>query len=213
MTKQVLDQLTEFFVMEIQSKCIDGITYTMYLKGDRYKEMTDKYLGIRRELDNLGFNKQEIFRVHNLVNGYIFDMDLSIAKKILNKLAIAVVKTSGEDLDVYDMIGNKPEERRKQDMFNLANYIQREFKNGHDTVEVALFNRNSAPRIMLSGVDSAKNKIVAKYNAYAIRHWDIEALNAHLLIPVGLRIYRLESMDVFPSCNGVRFQMSTEMVK
>lgn len=209
-SKEMMNLLTTFLVCEIGSKALDGITYTMVTKEPKDKENLEKYKAIREEVTRCGFNQDEVFRVYELSNGYIFDMDLNIAKRITIKLAQAVEKTNGVDVGNGDLIGDSPEKRRKSDMLGLARYIQQEYNAGNDVATVALFSRNSVPHIIITGKTPNGNIVSEKFNAYAIRHWDIETVNAKLLIPAGIRISRIEPYEILPSKTGVKFGMYIE---
>lgn len=209
-SKEMMNLLTTFLVCEIGSKSLDGITYTMVTKEPKDKENLEKYMAIRDEVTKCGFNQDEVFRVYEVSNGYIFDMDLNIAKRITIKLAQAVEKTNGVNVGNGDLIGNSPEKRRKSDMLGLARYIQQEYNAGNDIANVALFSRNSVPHIIISGKTPNGNVVSEKFNAYAIRHWDIETVNAKLLIPAGIRIARIEPYEILPSKTGVKFGMYIE---
>lgn len=204
-SKKLIDMLSEFLVTEIQGKALGGITYTLLFKDGKDKEMCAKYFKIREEATNCGFGPNEVFRVYEVTNGYIFDMDLSVAKYITVELSKAVAKMNGGKTPVGDLIGEAPEKRRREDLKLLAKYLQGQFKEGRKDVEVALFSRNSVPRIVINAVDKAGNPILLKYNAYAIRHWDIEDVNTALLLPVGIRIASIEPCEILPSKTGVRF--------
>ena len=209
-SKNMMNMLTEFLVCEIGSKALDGITYSMVTKEPKDKEALARYMEIRDEVTACGFGADEIFRVYEVSNGYIFDMDLNIAKKITIKLAQAVERTNGVAVGNGDLIGDSPEKRRKSDMLGLAKFIQQEYNAGRDLTEVALFSRNSVPHIIITG-KSPKGEIISeKFNAYAIRHWDIETINARLLIPAGIRIARIEPYEILPSKTGVKFGMYIE---
>ena len=209
-SKELINMMTDFLISEIGSKSIDGITYTMVLKRPQDKEEYDRYMRIRREAQNCGFGPEDAFRVYEVSNGYIFDMDMSVAKKITYELSKAVNKTNGGRTPIADFIGDKPEQRRKQDMLGLAKFVKSEFDKGKREIEVALFNRNSTPRIIVTAIGPDNSMIVIKYNAYAIRHWDIETVNAALLIPAGIRISTIEPCEIIPSKRGVRFKMYLE---
>ena len=202
--------LTEFLVCEIGSKALDGITYAMVTKEKKDKDVFQRYMDIRDEVSKCGFGQDEIFRAYELSNGYIFDMDLNIAKKITIKLAQAVQKTNGVAVGDGDLIGDSPEKRRKSDMLGLARFIQQEYNKGKDLVEVALFSHNSVPHIIISGKAPNGNLVTERFNAYAIRHWDIETVNSKLLIPAGIRIARIEPFEILPSKTGVKFGMYIE---
>lgn len=215
-SEKVMSLLTEFMVREIGSKALDGITYTMTLKDPKDKENTDRYKEIYKEVRAAGFSSDEVFRAYEVSNGYIFDMDLNVVKNISIQLAKAVERTNGIKFANGDLIGDSPEKRRKSDMNGLANYVLNEFKKGNTITEVALFSRNSVPHIVISGKTLSKNGkpennyVTVKYNAYAIRHWDIEVINSKLLIPAGIRISKIEPCEVLPSKTGVKFLIYTE---
>lgn len=209
-SKEMIDLLTGFLVCEIGGKAIDGITYAMVLKDERDSEAYNRYMQVRQEADACGFTRDEVFRVYELCNGYVFDMDLSVAKRITTKLAKAVEKSRGVNVGNGDLIGNSPETRRKQDMIALAKYVQQEYDSGKRVVEAALFSRNSVPHIIISGKDASGKLVSMKFNAYAIRHWDIETINYQLLIPAGIRISKLEPCEILPSKTGVKFNIYIE---
>lgn len=204
--------MTEFLITEIGARALDGITYTMVLKGEKDLATYNKYMNIRAEAQKCGYSTEEAFRVYEVSNGYIFDMDMSVAKKLSYELSKAVSKTNGGTTPVGDFIGNRPDNRRKADMLGLAKYVKSEFDKGRMLTEVALFNKNTRPRIMITGIGRQNEMLTIKYNAYAIRHWDIEMVNAKLLIPAGIRIAKLEPCEILPSKNGVKFKLYLEPV-
>lgn len=209
---ELINMLNEFLICEIGSKAIDGITYAMVLKDKRDEENYKRYMQIRKEAQKCGYSPDETFRVYEVSNGYIFDMDMAVAKRITLELTKAVSKTNGSNEPIKDIIGDNPDKRRKSDMVGLAKYIKKEFDAGKDVAEVALFSRNLTPRIMITAVGAKNEVLMIKYNAFAIRHWDIETVNANLLIPAGIRIAKIEPYEILPSKTGVRFRMYLEPV-
>ncbi len=204
-SRALMDMLSDFLVSEIQSRALSGITYTMLFKDPKEKETYEKYMKIREEALKCGYGQNEVFRAYEVSNGYIFDMDLSVAKFITAELSKSVAKNNGGQTPVGDLIGDAPEKRRKEDMTLLAKYVKGQFKEGKKVLEVALFSRNSVPRIVINGQDKAGQSVLLKYNAYAIRHWDIEEINTKLLVPAGLRISKIEPCEILPPKTGVRF--------
>ena len=210
-SNELINMLTDFLINEIGSKSLDGITYAMVIKNSKKDEEDYKrYIGIRKEAQKCGYTQDEVFRVYEVSNGYIFDMDMPVVKKISYELSKAVNKTNGGQTPVGDLIGDSPEKRRKSDMLSLAKYVRTEFNNGNRVIEVALFSRNSTSKITITGIGVRNEMLMAKYNAYAIRHWDIETVNAKILIPIGIRIAKLEPCEVLPSKTGVRFKLYLE---
>lgn len=204
-SKELIDMLTEFLATEIQSKALNGITYTMLFKDDKDKEALETYKNIRKEATKCGYGPNEVFRVYEVSNGYIFDMDLRVAKQLTVELSKAVAKMNQGQTPVGDLIGDAPEKRRREDLELLAKYIKSEAKKGNRKLEVALFSKNSVQRIVINGEDKEGKPTLIKYNAYAIRHWDIEDLNTMYLVPVGLRVSRIEPCEILPPKTGVRF--------
>lgn len=78
---------------------------------------------------------------------------------------------------------------------------------------MALFSKNSTNRIILNGKNSKGEAIAVKYNAYAIRHWDIELINEKLLIPAGFRVSRIQPCEILPSKTGVSFVFTLETIE
>lgn len=210
MTTRLLDMLTDFLVTNVEGKAMAGITYAMALKGQD-DALIERGKRIKEETKNAGFTNGEVFRAYELSNGYIFDMDVSIAKYITEQLAKKVSREQKIALPVTDLIGNRPEQRRGEDMRRLADYCIKQYKEGKRELELALFSRNNVPKIVITGTATSGNKavngkqIVVEYKAFAIRHWDIEDLNRSLLAPYGIMIEQITPCEVLPSKTGVRF--------
>lgn len=218
-SKELFDMLSDFLIREIGSKSVDGITYALILKED--KDSYRDYMEIRKEATKCGFGMNEVFRVYEVNNGFIFDMDLSAAKTISYKLSEAVSKTNGGKTPVRDFIGNNPDKRRNSDMVGLARHIKKCYDKGEEIAEAALFSRNSSPLITVSALLKRKDKngkerediVQLKYPAFAIRHWDIEAINKYLLIPAKIRVAKIEPCEILPSKRGVKFNFYIEAIE
>lgn len=211
-SKNLLDLLTEFMVCEVGSKALDGITYTMLLKNNKDKEEIDRYMNIKHEAAKCGYTNNEVFRVYEITNGYIFDMDIATAKQITAEI-VRTLNKNNAGIQNTDLINNLPEKRRKKDMVALSKFLKEEYDKGKRQVEVALFSKNSTNRIILNGKNSSGEAIAVKYNAYAIRHWDIELINEKLLIPAGFRVSRIQPCEILPSKTGVSFVFTLETIE
>ncbi|MBO5388639.1 MAG: hypothetical protein J6A59_10945 [Lachnospiraceae bacterium] len=212
-SKELLDMLTEFMICEVGSKALDGITYTMVLKTARDKELYTRYMTIRNEAAKCGYTSDEVFRVYEVANGYIFDMDLETAKQMTIEIAKSVSKNNGGKTPSGNIIKDMPEQRRKRDLVNLAKYLKSEYDNGRYSVEVALFSRNSMNKIIVTGKGARGETLALRYNAYAIRHWDIEILNEKFLIPAGFRVRSIQPCEILPSKTGVSFIFRMESME
>lgn len=212
-SKDLLDGLTEFMICEVGSKVLDGITYTLLTKSDKDTELYNRYSNIKVEAVRCGYENDEVFRMYEVCNGYILDMDLQVAKMITTELSKSVAKSNGGQTPSGELIKDMPEQRRKRDIVNLARYLKSEYDKGNTDVEVALFSRNSSNKIIINGVTPTGEKISVRYNAYAIRHWDIEVLNEKFLIPAGFRVKSIQPCEVLPSKTGVSFLFKMESMK
>ena len=209
MSKELLDMLTEFTVCEVGSKVVDGITYTLLLKTERDRELVERYKRIKVETANCGYVSNEVFRMYELSNGYIFDMDMRVARAITAQI-VRTINREQNNIKNPDLISDAPERRRKKDIIALSKYIIDQFNQGKREIEVALFSKNTTDRIVINGTGPNGEALVISYRAYAIRHWDIELLNEKLLIPQGLRISRIQPFEVLPSKTGVSFLFTLE---
>lgn len=213
--KQLLNMLSEFMICEIGSRAIDGITYAMVLKDSSKRESDNynRYMQIKQEAIKCGFKNNEIFRTYEVANGYIFDMDLSVAKQITHEISKTVAANNGGATPVGELLKDKPDTRRKKDMIALSKYLKSEFDKGNKECNVALFSRNSTNKIIITGKAQDGTLLNARYNAYAIRHWDIEIINDKLLIPAGFRVKKIQPCEILPSKTGVVFTFTMESMK
>lgn len=209
----LIRMLTEFMVCEIGTKTLDGITYTMLMKTPKDKEAYDRYMEISKEAIRCGYSSEQVFRTYEVSNGYIFDMDILTAKQMTVELSKAVAKLNSNTTPVGNLIGDRPEQRRRRDMFYLSRYLKSQFDKGKLQTEVALFSRNSSNKIVISGKGPKGEALTITYNAYALRHWDIESVNEKLLIPAGFRVSRIQPCEVLPSKTGVAFVFTMESMQ
>ena len=210
-SKELLDMMTEFMICEVGSKVLSGITYTMLMKNNKKDmETYNRYMNIKKEILKCGYTNDEILRIYEVSNGYIFDMDLKTAKQITAELSKSVAKANGGQTPVGELIKDMPDQRRKRDLIGLAKYLKSEYDNGNKVLEVALFSRNSTNKIVINGKGVNGEAISMRYNAYAIRHWDIEIINEKFLIPSGFRVKRIQPCEIFPSKTGVSFIFTLE---
>jgi len=214
-SKRLLDMLSEFMVRELGSKVLDGVTYTFVFNTEADKQTYEEYMAIKQEATNCGYTNDEVFRTYKLSNGYIFDMDLNTAKQITTEVYKRVAKDNNMSTDEsqnsnFDLIKDNPENRRKRDIVGLARYLKSEFDKGNKQVEVALFSRNSSNKIIINGKLPNGNPVSLRYNAYILRHWDIEILNEKFLIPAGFRVKRIQPLEILPSKTGASFLITME---
>jgi len=204
---ELINMLTDFLVCQIGSRTLDGVTYDLMLKDKEIdKKVYERYLEIRKEADRCGYNDTEVFRVYRLSNGYIFDMDLMTVKQI-NSQMVAAIKKNDENCDHESMaeILGMPEQQRKKDMVRLARYLKFKYDSGVRELEIAMYNRCSSGKIIINGILHDGREASVTYEAFAIRHWDIETINKKLIGPAGFLVKSITPCEILPNKEGVSF--------
>ena len=195
--KVLKGKLADFIVDYVGAKVQDGITYSLKINDKNNIGKIDELMQLRKELTAAGVAETDVFRVYGVSNGYIFDVDLGTARDLIAKMAKGLAGVDG------DLIGNMPNERRDADIKRLAKSIVKAAKNGSKSLEIAMFSRNSVPRITISGKDSAGANKLLTFDAYAVRHWDIDEVN-RLTLPHCARVTKIDTHEILPSETGLR---------
>lgn len=226
-SEKLLNMLSDYLVSEVGQKALSGITYSFIFKPEYIEKMSSKgsyvnkkgaetdianFKKIKEEAYNCGFGDNELFRLYEVSNGWIYDLDMNVAKRITIEISKIVAKQNGGDTPIGDLIGNKPEEKRKNEMEHLGKKLKKSFEDGKRELSVALFSRNSTPRIVINGVTNKGEAVSAVYDAFALRHTDLEVVNDKFLIPNGIKIEKVEPCDILPSKTGVRCKLYLEKV-
>ena len=229
MSKELLSMLSDFLASEIGKKIVDGVTYNFVFKPDYIRNTygkakgeklaqecekdKERYDAIRKEANECGFNPLEILRVYEVSNGFIYDMDLSVAKLITIDIAKKVAARTGEDIPKGDFIGGMPERSQAHSMLTLAKKIKKAHENGENQIEVALYSRNVTPRIIINGHDASGQAIALMYDAYCVKHTDIEVVNSNHLIPCGITVYKITPCEILQSKTGIRCKLFFDTVE
>ena len=210
-TEDLKNMLTEFVVAELGVKATYGITYAMFLKDNKKDQaLYERYMDIRKEANKCGFSTDQIIRVYELTNGYVIDLDINVVKDILKDIWHYVNQNTSAQIDASAFIGNKPTQRRLKDLAILAKNCKSKFDSGNLEYMIALFCKNMSNRIVFSAYNPNKESIICAYDAYALRHWDIEQLNLDYLIPAGFRVARIQPFEILPTKTGVSFLLVLE---
>lgn len=208
---EALNGLTEFLLAEVGEKVLYGVSYTLYQKKDSNKTKIDKYLKLREMLNGEGISDKEVFRVNEVSNGYIFDLDLNEAIEITELISKDVADDNGGETPVGDFnIKALSIERHREDLDRLKNKIIKAARSGSGCVEVALFSRNKTSSIVITGADASNEKVelAVKYDAFALRHNDMSELNRDYLAQAGLMVTTARVYEILPSETGVRFKLN-----
>lgn len=232
MSRELTNMLTSFLALSISDKAQDGISYVMVLNDlPADKEKQERYDDIYKEARKCGYEENQLFRRFKLANGYIYDMDMSmvvsltkkmtdyVAKKCPEKAGITPQNEAAAREKVAKSVILGPQERRKEDMKKFAKKCMKEAESksfittGTSTFEVALFSRNSVPKITITGKSNNGKDVVTIYDAFAIRHWDLQDINNYLLFEKGIKVKEFKACEVLPSKTGVRFKITIEKIK
>ena len=214
-SKEVMNGLTEFLICEVDTKVLSGISYVLLKKVPSNQKKIDKYDALRRKMNEEGISPKEGFRRYELDNGIIYDLDLGEAIRFTELISRAVAKENGGDTPVGDLgIREKAMNRHQQDMERLCEKIVAYAKKGVGKIELALFSKNSSGSIVITARDAAntKKEVAVTYDAYALRHTDMEELNREYLSLYGLMVTKVEVHELLPSCTGVRFSLTIARV-
>lgn len=204
---ELSNELRNFLCEAIGSKILDGITYALVSSSN--KEKIAEYSKIRDLANKDGLDSSQLFRVYKVSNGYVFDMDLSTAKQITKTIMNG--EENSKNVINDDYIERNPNERKKRDLNRLHKLCVNSFKAGTKEVEVALFSRNTANKIMISAKDkNTRENVVIQYEAFALRHWDIEMFNSEYLSKSKLRVRTLSTCEILPTNTGIRFILELE---
>ena len=208
-SENLLNLISEFVINELGSKVIDGITYTFISKEPYDVEYYEKYKFIRDTANQEGFGDKELIRIYEVCNGYIFDLDLYIAKVIISEMYKGVLMNDGtlkSPSDYKDtFIKDKPEQRRKRDMANIARKVKAEYDKGNTQMDIALFSKNTTHKIIVTGTDRKGKKMMSTYDSYVLRHEDLRLVNEEFLIPAGIKIDAIKPCEILPNKNGLLF--------
>ena len=175
-SEELLNLLSGYMVDEVGSKALNGVTYSFVFKPEYLSNMNKKgsYVNskgaetdienlrkIREEAFNCGFEANELFRIYEVSNGWIYDIDMNIAKKITVEISKIVAKNNGGKTPTGDLIGDKPERKRKAEMTALAKKVKKAYENINNYKEEEITNNlyelsNLDIDIKINGLDRFK---------------------------------------------------------
>lgn len=209
--REIIDRLTDFYLNELASKAVYGISYAVFEASD--KEKIKKYKALRELVDQNGYAKNEVFRMVEFSNGVVFDIDNSMTSYI-TKEVLTVMQEEDASLDVQlghvIKIGTKA---RDTSMLNLAKHCLNEYKNKHREIEIVLFRSdNSSHALVNARVAGARDRVLLKYEAYMLKHWDLELVNKRHLIKAGIKINGVKALEILPNGAGVLFKLAMKRV-
>lgn len=210
MTSEVKTKLANMLVDDIGPKeVLDGITYILLTNTGKDAEKITEFTKLQKEIADCGIDPNTIIRKYDVSNGAIFDMNLNVAKQTSAFVTQSMIKAGavkGANITNADLIGDGPDKRRYEDIVKLAKFLVKSAKERKSVVEIALFSRNKVGKTTFNA-KRGNEDVAVTYNAYAIRHWDIQQLN-QLLQREGISVVNVEAGEIIPSKNGVRFKLT-----
>ena len=205
-SKEIVEDLIVFVAEELEGNMVEGVTYALLFDSGRDLEKYNKYLNIRKKLNENGFDSSEVFRIFKVSNGYILDLDLDIAKKLALEAVRRAHEKTGGQFPFEDFIKNNPEIRRAKDLQVLGKYILSNVRKGITAMNVALFSRNRVGQVVITP-DGSDGSVKIKYPAFVIRHWDINQLNLEVLEGTGYAVFKIVPHEILSSKTGVKFTL------
>lgn len=203
--------LSEFVIGEIGKGALYGVTYTMIFNEEKNGSLYKRCKAIKQEAYNCGFGIDEVFRIFEVSNGLIFDMDMETVKQVSAKIAEAI-ETEEQIQIPKEYIYDQSSQRRRRDLINLAKFLKREYDKGNHDTEVALYSRNMTGKIFVDGTWTDGSSIRITYPAFALRHWDMSTLNEKLLEKANIKLTRIRPCEILPRKTGVSFEFHVDPV-
>lgn len=225
LTGEIIEQLSSYMITEVTEKAVYGITYSMFLENNAEdKRKIEEYTKLKQEIDACGIDSNSIFQKLKVSNGYVFNLEVEVARKVMAIISERVYKyTKGQTNAGRDLFLEKPTKRRKEDIEALAKLLIKEYNHNNPNrqakkVEVALYSRNSSRKIMCMAKDSKGNSVkkgndtvMIELDAFAIRHRDISEVSQKLL-QKGYKLVSSRIGEILPSKTGVRFVVSVDKI-
>lgn len=199
-TPQILDLVFPIVANEIGVQCYKGVTWAL-INNSRQSEIA-QYSEIRSKLTALGFRPQEALRMFKVPNGVVFDFDPIIIKHLVAYL------TDGTDKAQLckSRISKAYEQRKMSEMFRLADLVDEELSKGNSSLLVALFNTTGNPELRINGMIDG-NLSQVRLPAFTLRHFDLQECNQDYLIPRGIVIKSIDSIEILPAENGISYRL------
>lgn len=222
-TGEMIDQLGEFLVNDVADKLVFGITYCMYLDDNvEDRKKIDRYDDLRNKMKSNGIDPDTIFQKIKVTNGYVYNLEVEVARKIMGIVIDRMNRYSKTDRGKKirnDIFKDKPTKRRVEDIQEMAKYLIKSYKkdNPHGEikrVEVAIFSRNSTNKIVCMAKDAKdmKKDKMLNFMAYAIRQYDLNEVNK-IMISNGFKIIGSRIGEILPSKTGVRYTISVDRME
>lgn len=207
--KEIMNLLTEFLVINIDEKVLQGISYIIVQKNENNAAKIKKYDAVRAKLTELGVPENEQFRRYDVNTAIVYEIELKTAITITEKLSTAVGATKTTDFG----ISRASFERQQEDIKRLAQLCVKKAQNGVAEFDVCLFSKNKVDKINIAGKDTVSGKTMAvSYDAFALRHTDIITVNS-VLANCGLKIVRVLVHEAVPSMTGVRTTLALVSIR
>ena len=207
--KEIMNLLTEFLVINIDEKVLQGISYIIVQKNDANTAKIKKYDQVRARLTELGVPENEQLRRYDVNTAVVYEIELKTAITITEKLSVAVGATQTTDFG----ISRTSIERQQEDIKRLAQLCVKKAQRGIAEFDICLFSKNKVDKINITAKDSGTGKMMAvTYDAFALRHTDILAVNT-VLASCGLKIARVLMHEAVPSMTGVRATLGIVSVR
>ena len=211
-TSTLKNMLSEFFISEIGAEAFSGVTYALFdAETDQVK--IDRYSKIRNEATNCGFTGNQLFRKYQLNGGCIFDIDLSTAIELVNKIANGAGLEADIIKDIQQNVGPETLEIREKSIKKLADLAIKNHENGVMEFEVALFSRASTDRITVTGKLANGQISSIIYPAFVARIADIELVNRAELQDKGFVIGTVTTCEILPNKKGLAVILKLKDIK
>jgi len=203
-TNEVIEIISEKFFRDLGDILLDGVNYV--LAFDTEESKVNEYKALRNKIEEHGVNPQSVMKILQVCNGYIFELNSSVAKRVLiNELNKASKEFSMNSLS-GSIVENSPKERKQVEYQRFAKRCIKEMTAGVKEFEVALYGKNSSGIVRYSAKVDKKDTIF-NFVSYALTPIDMERINEELLVNRGIKISRISHCEILPPKTGVRMKI------
>lgn len=193
-------KLTGFFKQYIGSRGLYGVNYAVFFKEDMASIKACAEL--KEEIKSYGYTDDQVFRVCQVSNGFVFDMDRAILDSVINE--ITETATEARESNQKPSITPTAQGVYTGEVTKLAKQCRSALDKGYEEVEVAIYSLSDTPQIILPCLDENNEPIFMYYNAYMLTLWDLVVAQQTIFLDLGLQILKAEICEILPHKKGVR---------
>lgn len=203
----LLSKFADLLCTEIGSSVLDGVHWISLKASNENRNVIDRAIQLRRDLDALNKSPKEFLEVKKISNGYICDLDMNLCFHLFELLLKA--SNTDEFNSLLSQIPEKPTKIRELHKLELAKFCYMSFvKKKLDTIDVCLYNSDIVDKTSVSAVVSSGERVFIQYPSYKLSLSDLASVNDKHLRGKGMRISSSKICEILG--NSVRVRLTLD---